>query len=74
MLFRSPWPGDPPSSGAEMAFDIALNSADNDPAGAPDGRDAQAILHNGSPGGSSPCGDTAEPWCDDRTWCKPTAQ
>ena len=71
--FLLPWAGSAPSSGAAMAFDLALNSADNDPAGAPDGRDAQAILHNGSPGGSSPCGDSAEPWCDDRTWCTPTA-
>jgi len=71
--FLLPWAGGAPSSGAEMAFDLALNSADNEPAGAPDGRDAQAILHNGSPGGASPCGDNAEPWCDDRTWCTPTA-
>jgi len=68
-----PWPGSAPSSGTQIAFDMALNSADDDPAGAPDGRDAQAILYLGSVGGST-CGDTAEPWCDDRTWCTPTLE
>jgi hypothetical protein len=68
-----PWPGSAPSAGSTIAFDLALNSADDEPAGAPDGRDAQAILYLGSVS-NSPCGDPAEPWCDDRTWCTPTLQ
>ncbi len=68
-----PWPGTAPSSGTQIAFDLALNSADDEPADAGDGRDAQAILYLGSVS-SSPCGDTAEPWCDDRTWCTPTLE
>jgi hypothetical protein len=70
-----PWPGTAPTSGSTVAFDLALNSADADPADAPDGRDAQAILYLGTVGGGSTCGDGgAEPWCDDRTWCTPTLE
>ncbi|MBN2195384.1 MAG: hypothetical protein JW751_21375 [Polyangiaceae bacterium] len=68
-----PWPGSNPDVGAGIAFDLALNSADDAPEGAPDGRDAQAVLYIGSVG-STTCGGGAEPWCDDRTWCTPTLE
>lgn len=71
-----PWPaGGNPASGSQIGFDFALNSADDSPAGAPDGRDAQAMLYVGSVSDGTPCGEgAAEPWCDDRTWCTPVLQ
>ncbi|MBN2193650.1 MAG: hypothetical protein JW751_12605 [Polyangiaceae bacterium] len=65
------WPGTAPEAGDEIAFDLALNSADLAPAGTPDGRDAQAVLYVGSHAQST-CSGEVEPWCDDRTWCTPT--
>ncbi|MBN2195376.1 MAG: hypothetical protein JW751_21335 [Polyangiaceae bacterium] len=69
--FLLPWPGSAPSSGSQIPFDFAINSAD---AEGGDGRDAQMMLSVTAVSSSKCGGDGGEPWCDDRTWCTPTLQ
>jgi hypothetical protein len=69
-----PWKGSAPSSGAQVHFDLALNIADTDCNGVDDMRDAQMVLHQESVSDQTSCPGDAEPWCDDRTWCSPTAR
>jgi hypothetical protein len=69
-----PWRSSAPASGDQIAFDLALDSADDEPLGAPDGRDAQALLHLATVSSPTPCPGSARPWCDDRTWCTPTLE
>ncbi len=71
---RLPWGSGRPSSGSTIAFDFALNSADNAPPPTGDGRDAQALLHLAGLSTSTTCLAEARPWCDDRTWCRPTLE
>jgi hypothetical protein len=72
---KLPWPGTPPTSGAQIKFDMELNAADGvSTAGDAGPRDAQAILYLGSDPGGSPCAGELFPYCDDRLWCSTTLQ
>ncbi|MBN2194372.1 MAG: hypothetical protein JW751_16265 [Polyangiaceae bacterium] len=68
-----PWTDVTPSSGANIAFDFALNSADGQPLGGV-GRDAEALLRLAPVSTTSPCLEDPKPWCDTRTWCTPTLE
>ena len=70
-----PWPGGAaPSGGAQVRFDLALNSADATFGTVDDMRDAQMIFYVGTAGGASTCGGDQAPYCDDRLWCATTLQ
>jgi len=72
-----PWPGSAPSSGTQVRFDLALNSADSNCSGVDDMRDGQMIYSLGTVSGSTTCqgsGDGTVPYCDDRTWCTTTLE
>jgi hypothetical protein len=66
-----PWPGGPPSGGAQVSFDLAFNSADTIFGSVDDMRDAQVIYYMGTVGAGSSC---QAPYCDDRAWCATTLQ
>ncbi|HEY6560347.1 MAG TPA: sugar-binding protein [Polyangiaceae bacterium] len=74
---RYPWLAfaEPAVEGARIAFDLAVDARDDSDAS---GRQIQCIISNVFVAGESACGFTdgrpAEPWCDDRTWCRPTLQ
>lgn len=71
-----PWQGGNPSTGAQVRFDIALNSADSNFGGVDDMRDGQLVYYVGQVSSSSCQGssDGTVPYCDDRTWCASTLQ
>ncbi|HEX7598792.1 MAG TPA: hypothetical protein VF518_11300 [Polyangia bacterium] len=70
-----PWPGTPPSAGAQIKFDMEINAADGKSTNGDAGpRDAQAMLFQGTISGGSSCGSDAFPYCDDRLWCSTTLQ
>lgn len=63
---KVPWPhGMKVDSTKRVYFDLALNAAVKEIRGQVDVRDAQAIYHLGFVSGSC-----AEPYCDDRLWCR----
>jgi hypothetical protein len=65
-----PWPGSAPVIGAQVRFDIGLNSADKSFGGVDDMRDGQLIYYVGQVATSScQTSDGTVPFCDDRTWC-----
>jgi hypothetical protein len=73
--FTLPWPGTPPTSGAQIKFDMEMNAADGKSTNGDAGpRDAQAILYVGSDPGGSPCNGELFPYCDDRVWCSTSLQ
>jgi hypothetical protein len=70
-----PWPGTPPSAGAQIKFDMEMNAADGTSTNGDAGpRDAQAMLYVGSDPGGSPCAGELFPYCDDRVWCSTSLQ
>jgi hypothetical protein len=70
-----PWPGNTPSTGALVRFDIGLNSADKNFGGVDDMRDGQLLFYVGQVSSSScQASDGTVPFCDDRTWCTPLLQ
>jgi hypothetical protein len=70
-----PWPGNAPSAGGRIRFDLALNSADKTFGNVDDMRDAQLVFYLGGAGGSTSCpNNSPDAWCDDRTWCSTTLQ
>jgi hypothetical protein len=69
-----PWPGGAVASGAQVRFDLALNSADATFGTVDDMRDAQMIFYVGTVSGTSTCGGDPSPYCDDRLWCATTLQ
>ena len=65
-----PWPGNAPTTGALVRFDIGLNSADKSFGGVDDMRDGQLLYYLGQVATSScQASDGTVPFCDDRTWC-----
>jgi hypothetical protein len=65
-----PWPGNAPSTGSLVRFDIGLNSADKSFGGVDDMRDGQLLYYVGTVATSScQASDGTVPFCDDRTWC-----
>ena len=75
---RLPWPnGAAPASGAQIRFDLALNSADAKFGTIDDMRDGQLLYYVGTVGGTTTCQNSTDgtvPYCDDRTWCTTSAQ
>lgn len=70
-----PWPGTPPTAGAQIKFDVEMNAADGTSTSGDAGpRDAQAMLYVGSDPGGSPCNGELFPYCDDRLWCSTSLQ
>lgn len=67
-----PWTtlGNQAAPGMTMGFDVAVDVKD-DPGAS--GREVRALLHYQAVPSSPSCdavgSTTAEPWCDDRTWC-----
>jgi hypothetical protein len=73
--FNLPWPGTPPTSGAQIKFDMEMNAGDGKSSNGDAGpRDAQAMLYVGSDPGGSPCNGELFPYCDDRVWCSTSLQ
>jgi hypothetical protein len=65
-----PWPGNAPSTGSLVRFDIGLNSADKSFGGVDDMRDGQLVYYVGQVATTScQASDGTVPFCDDRTWC-----
>ena len=72
-----PWPGGAaPSSGTQIRFDLALNSADTTCSGVDDMRDAQMVYYVGTVTNTTcqSSNDGTVPYCDDRTWCTTTLE
>jgi hypothetical protein len=71
-----PWPGGNPEAGAQVRFDIGLNSADSNFGGVDDMRDGQLLYYVGQVSNTScqASNDGTVPYCDDRTWCTTTLQ
>jgi Carbohydrate family 9 binding domain-like len=73
--FNLPWPGTPPTTGAQIKFDMEMNAADGTSTNGDAGpRDAQGMLYVGSDPGGSPCNGELFPYCDDRLWCSTSLQ
>jgi hypothetical protein len=65
-----PWPGNAPSTGSLVRFDLGLNSADKSFGTVDDMRDGQLLYYVGQVATSScQSSDGTVPFCDDRTWC-----
>jgi hypothetical protein len=71
-----PWPGGAPSAGAQIRFDLSLNSADKIFGTVDEMRDGQLLYYVGTVGGTTTCqsDEGTVPFCDDRTWCTTSVQ
>jgi hypothetical protein len=71
-----PWPGGAPSAGAQIRFDLSLNSADTIFGTIDEMRDGQLLYYVGTVSGTTTCqsNDGTVPFCDDRTWCATSVQ
>jgi hypothetical protein len=71
-----PWPGGTPSVGAQIRFDLSLNSADKIFGTIDDMRDGQLLYYVGTVSGTTTCQskEGTVPFCDDRTWCATSVQ
>jgi hypothetical protein len=72
-----PWPSGSPSSGTQVRFDLALNSADTNFNTVDDMRDGQLVYYVGTVSGTTTCQSSSDgtvPYCDDRTWCETMLQ